>query len=113
MNLISTNPGHSLRESPEPYITPGTSGGIFAMRKDWFLCLGLFDVYMLEWGGDHFELTMKVWRCGGKIEIVPCSRIGHLFREVATRPYSVREWQVVHNYARLARVWTPEHLHLF
>lgn len=112
-NLIYTNPGGLIRDTSDPYMTPGTSGGIFAMRKDWFEHLGLFDPKMLEWGGDHFELTMKVWRCGGRIEIIPCSRIGHLFREVATRPYSVSEWQVVHNYARLAQVWATDHLHLF
>jgi len=113
MNLVFTNPGDFIKDDEVPYVSPGTSGGIFAMRKDWFQHLGLFDPYMLEWGGDHFELTMKVWRCGGAIEIVPCSRMGHLFREVVHRPYHVSEWQVVHNYARLAQVWIPDHLRIF
>ncbi|CAE7661044.1 gly-4, partial [Symbiodinium necroappetens] len=74
-NLVYTNPGNVIRnDKPDPYDSPGTSGGIFAMRKDWFQQLGLFDAGMREWGGDHMELTMKVWRCGGRIEIVPCSR---------------------------------------
>eukprot|EP00439_Symbiodinium_sp_Y106_P046663 s1406_g5.t4 len=69
------NPGNVIRnDKPDPYDSPGTSGGIFAMRRDWFQQLGLFDAGMREWGGDHMELTMKVWRCGGRIEIVPCSR---------------------------------------
>merc|ERR1719282_441836 len=111
-NLILTNPGLPPN-SPKPFPSPGTSGGIFAMRKDWFQHLGLFDDGMLQWGGDHFELTMKVWRCGGRIEIVPCSRIGHVFRTSETRPYNVEINQVVRNYARLSRIWTQSHLDFF
>merc|ERR1719272_1356105 len=83
LNLIFSNPGKDIdsRNNPKPYPSPGTSGGIFAMRKDWFDDLGLFDTNLLEWGGDHIELTMKVWRCGGIIEMVPCSRVGHLYRK--------------------------------
>lgn len=112
-NLIYNNPAQLIQDTHEVYESPGTSGGILVMRKDWFQELGLFDPEMYEWGGDHFELTMKVWRCGGHIEIVPCSRIGHLFRDEKVRPYGVRVWQVIHNFARLAKVWTPDHLHLF
>merc|ERR1712070_78317 len=94
LNLINTNAGGAGLDTPEPFPTPGTSGGIFAMRRDWFKHLGLFDTGMLEWGGDHVELTMKVWRCGGRIEIIPCSR-------------------VVRNYARLAQIWYKDHLDTF
>merc|ERR1719433_1154826 len=111
LNLIYTNPG--IKDTPEPYPSPGTSGGIFAMRRDWFLQLGLFDPGMEEWGGDHVELTFKTWRCGGRIEIVPCSRIFHLFRMPRTRPYDVSVNRVVHNYARLARIWLKDHIKLF
>lgn len=113
LNLIQTNPLGYRKETWEPYTSPGTSGGIFAMRKDWFQQLHLFDTGMLEWGGDHVELTMKVWRCGGRIEIVPCSRIGHVFREPKNRPYDVSVNQVVSNYARLAQVWLKDHLKHF
>lgn len=114
LNLVTTNLGGQIpRDGVSPYISPGTSGGIFAMRRDWFLYLKLFDVGMLEWGGDHFELTMKVWRCGGRIETMPCSRIGHLFRDPAHRPYPVEVDQVVKNYKRLAHVWLKEHYSYF
>jgi len=114
MNLINSNPGGVLRhDTYKPFISPGTSGGIFVMRKDWFHELGFFDTGMLEWGGDHVELSFKTWRCGGRIEIVPCSRIGHLFREPAQRPYPVDVDQVVKNYARLAQTWWKDHLSYF
>lgn len=112
-NLIYTNPEGLVQSRTEPYTSPGTSGGIFAMRRDWFEQLGLFDPGMREWGGDHMELTMKVWRCGGSIEIVPCSRVGHLFREPSHRPYNVEVNTVVHNYKRLAELWAKDHLDYF
>lgn len=112
-NLIYTNPGIHARGNAKPYSSPGTSGGIFAMKKDWFQSLELFDIGMLEWGGDHMELTMKVWRCGGRIEIVPCSRVGHLFRGPEDRPYDVDTNIVVNNYKRLALLWAKDHLQYF
>jgi polypeptide N-acetylgalactosaminyltransferase len=113
LNLVYTNPGGALDFTAEPYASPGTSGGIFVMRKDWFQELKLFDPGMYEWGGDHLELTMKVWRCGGRIEIIPCSRIGHLYRDPTFRPYDVNVMRVVENYARLARIWFKDHLPYF
>lgn len=113
LNLVYSNPAGLIGHTSEPFPSPGTSGGIFAMRKDWFQKLGLFDPGMLEWGGDHVELTFKTWRCGGRIEIVPCSRIGHLFRDPSHRPYQVEVNQVVKNYARLARIWLKDHIDHF
>merc|ERR1712061_911639 len=69
LNLVYTNPGGVIGSGHEPFPSPGTSGGIFAIRRDWFNHLGFFDEGMRQWGGDHIELTMKVWRCGGRIEV--------------------------------------------
>jgi len=113
MNLIHTNPLREKRDGYSVYTSPGTSGGIFVIRKDWFLALEFFDEGMLEWGGDHAELSFKTWRCGGTIEVVPCSRIGHLFRNPEYRPYPVEVDQVVKNYDRLARLWWKDHLEYF
>lgn len=52
--------------------------------------------------------------CGGEIEIVPCSRVGHIFRN--DNPYSFpkdRVGTVERNLARVAEVWLDEYKELF
>jgi len=113
MNLIFTVPPdpqelNMMESRPSP--SPATSGGIFAIHREWWNKLGFYDEEMLEWGGDHVEATMKVWRCGGHIDIHPCSRVGHLFRDPEHRPYNVDIPIVIHNYGRLALVWWDSYL---
>lgn len=52
--------------------------------------------------------------CGGEIEIIPCSRVGHIFR--SDNPYSFpkdRVATVERNLARVAEVWLDEYKDLF
>ncbi|XP_037725570.1 putative polypeptide N-acetylgalactosaminyltransferase 13 isoform X3 [Drosophila subpulchrella] len=71
----------AIKELPEmPYKSPAFAGGVLMMSRDWFLKLGSFNSYLKIWGGESIELAIKLWLCGGQIEIVPCSRIGHIFR---------------------------------
>lgn len=96
-----------------PYETPVMAGGLFSMRKDWFEKLGYYDDGMEIWGGEQLELSFKVYMCGGTVEIVPCSRVGHIFRSFS--PYKWRtDLQIPeYNYKRVAEVWMDEYKSLY
>ena len=88
---------------------------------------------MQIWGGENFEVSFKAWMCGGRIEIAPCSRVGHVFRTFS--PYKVRDrdarfiqripsiWKhcptqvegekIWYNNIRVAEVWMDEFKYLF
>lgn len=101
------------RDDWSPYHTPVMAGGLFSISKDWFEELGYYDDGMEIWGGEQLELSFKVWMCGGQIEIVPCSRVGHIFRSFS--PYKWRTDLKIpeYNYKRVAEVWMDEYKHLY
>ncbi|KAF5402865.1 putative n-acetylgalactosaminyltransferase [Paragonimus heterotremus] len=86
--------------------TPAISGGIFATWRQGFFELGGYDEEMDIWGGENIEISLRTWMCHGRLEIVPCSRVGHLYRPV--HPYDFpkgKEFTVVRNQKRAALVW--------
>lgn len=95
----------------KPFPTPATSGGIFAIWRQYFLDSGTYDANMTEWGGEHIEMSLRTWRCGGRIEILPCSRIGHVFRK--KNPYTVHLPAVWKNTKRAALVWLDDYIERF
>ena len=56
-----------------------------------------------------FCSVFQVWMCGGTLEIVPCSHVGHIFRKRS--PYKWRGGVnvVKKNSIRLAEVWMDEY----
>ena len=58
-------------------------------------------------------MIFQVWMCGGLVEIVPCSRVGHIFRSFS--PYKWRTDLNIpeYNYKRVAEVWMDEYKHLY
>lgn len=75
-NELPDREAKKRKYNSEPYKSPTHAGGLFAMDRAYFLELGGYDPGLLVWGGENFELSFKIWLCGGSIEWVPCSRIG-------------------------------------
>lgn len=97
------------RRNIDPVRSPTMAGGLFSIDRSYFEKLGTYDDGFDIWGGENLELSFKIWMCGGRLEIVPCSHVGHIFRKRS--PYKWRTGVNVlkRNSIRLAEVWLDEY----
>lgn len=102
------------KDTTLPFHTPAMAGGLFAIDKGYFFEVGAYDEDMDIWGGENLEMSFRVWQCGGKIKIAPCSHVGHLFRK--SSPYSFPKGissTLYSNLARVALVWMDDWVNFY
>uniref|UniRef100_UPI00398E7275 polypeptide N-acetylgalactosaminyltransferase 18 n=1 Tax=Pristiophorus japonicus TaxID=55135 RepID=UPI00398E7275 len=81
--------------------------GCFVVDRQYFGEIGMLDEGMEVYGGENVELSLRVWQCGGSVEVLPCSRLAHIER--AHKPYTTDLGAFVRrNALRLAEVWMDE-----
>nr|XP_033798397.1 N-acetylgalactosaminyltransferase 7 isoform X1 [Geotrypetes seraphini] len=101
----------------EPYRSPAMAGGLFAIEREFFFELGLYDPGLQIWGGENFEISYKIWQCGGKLLFVPCSRVGHIYRLQGWQgnppPVYVGSSPTLKNYVRVVEVWWDDYKDYF
>jgi glycosyltransferase involved in cell wall biosynthesis len=120
LNFYWLSPPHTKHDKEVktvvPFKSPAMAGGIFAMRRDYFIEMGEYDDGMDTWGGENFEMSFRVWMCGGIIENIPCSHIAHVFRTES--PYKFKNAidphkTIAYNLNRVAEVWMDDHADIF
>jgi len=94
-------------KEPDPVDSPTMPGGVFAIWNEYFQDSGAYDTGLGEWGGENIEMSVRIWTCGGSIEVLPCSRLFHWFRP--KRPYEFHGEVAQKNSKRVADVWLDDY----
>lgn len=91
------------------------AGGIFAIDKEFFYDIGSYDEGMTIWGSENLEMSFRVWMCGGILEQIPCSRVGHVYRKKSPYKYPDGKNNYIQkqNKHRLVDVWLDEWITFF
>ncbi|XP_047732484.1 polypeptide N-acetylgalactosaminyltransferase 15 isoform X1 [Prionailurus viverrinus] len=94
----------ALRSPISPIRSPVVPSGVVAMDRHYFQNTGAYDPLMSLRGGENLELSLKAWLCGGSVEILPCSRVGHIYQNQEAQSPRDQE-ATLRNKVRIAETW--------
>uniref|UniRef100_A0A8C4VL52 Polypeptide N-acetylgalactosaminyltransferase n=1 Tax=Gopherus evgoodei TaxID=1825980 RepID=A0A8C4VL52_9SAUR len=101
---------YALKDDTAPVRSPSIMG-ILAAHRVFLGEIGVLDGGMHIYGGENVELGLRVWQCGGQIEVLPCSRVAHLER--AHKPYMLDlSIAMRRNALRVAEVWMDNYKYM-
>uniref|UniRef100_A0A183D0H1 Glyco_transf_7C domain-containing protein n=1 Tax=Gongylonema pulchrum TaxID=637853 RepID=A0A183D0H1_9BILA len=98
----------AMKSRIDPVPSPTMAGGLFSIDRAYFEKLGGYDPGFDIWGGENLEISFKIWMCGGRLEIVPCSHVGHIFRKKS--PY---KWRSGVNVLQRNNVWLDDYKNIY
>ncbi|KAG8002702.1 Polypeptide N-acetylgalactosaminyltransferase 6 [Nibea albiflora] len=101
------------KDETYPVKTPTFAGGLFSISQKYFEHIGTYDDKMEIWGGENIEMSFRVWQCGGQLEIIPCSVVGHVFRNKSPHTFPKGTEVITRNQVRLAEVWMDDYKDIY
>ncbi|KAL8434351.1 hypothetical protein Efla_007168 [Eimeria flavescens] len=110
---IKARANNRTKKEGDPIESPIMPGGIFAISRNWWNTLGGYDEGLRLYAGEEFELSFKVWMCGGKLEVLTCSKVAHIFRSDKYwkgQVYEVPGEEIARNKQRAAHVWMDDYV---
>ncbi|XP_005863685.1 PREDICTED: polypeptide N-acetylgalactosaminyltransferase 15 isoform X2 [Myotis brandtii] len=101
---LSDSERKALLSPISPIRSPVVPGGVVAVDRHYFQNTGAYDPLMSLRGGENLELSLKAWLCGGSVEILPCSRVGHIYQNQEANSPPDQEATLL-NKVRIAETW--------
>ncbi|XP_030372938.1 N-acetylgalactosaminyltransferase 6-like [Scaptodrosophila lebanonensis] len=90
----------------QPFKTPILLGETLVISSKFFWQLGGYDKGLNQYGGEEYDLSFKIWMCGGELYEAPCSRVAHINRTLPDmRSDTFHRNKILKNYKRVAEIW--------
>lgn len=88
---------------------PLMSGGLLGISRKWWQETGGYDEHMVAWGGENIDQSLRIWLCGGRIEVAEGAYVAHMWRD-PKKPktmlrYPIPTRDVMRNKARAVTAW--------